>query len=189
MTPHDFSEFPILTTSRTRLRRIVPSDQAAAIALWDHPDVRRYLVEMDDEDRGESLITEIFDWAERIYTHKTGLRWAITVPPDDRLVGTCGLHLLDRTNRRTDIGYDLHPDHWRKGLMSEVVREVLRFCFEDLALHRVQADVTEGNQASAGLLRKVGFTQEGTWRETVYSRGQHHSLWQFGLLSHEWATD
>ena len=70
--------------------------------------------------------------------------------------------------------------------MTEAVAEVLRFCFDCLNVHRVEADVTEGNVASAALLRKLGFVLEGLWRERVYSRGAYHGMWQFGLLEQEY---
>ena len=46
--------------------------------------------------------------------------------------------------------------------------------------------MVEGNAASAALLRKVGFTLEGVWRERVFKRGAFQSLWQFGLLAPEY---
>ena len=70
--------------------------------------------------------------------------------------------------------------------MTEALGEVLRFCFDCLMIHRVEADVTVGNAASAALLRKLGFVLEGEWRERVYSRGAYHSMWQFGLLEPEY---
>jgi RimJ/RimL family protein N-acetyltransferase len=70
--------------------------------------------------------------------------------------------------------------------MTEALRALLRFCFDALELHRVEADVTAGNLASAGLLRSLGFTQEGTWRDRVYGHGRFYDLWQFGLLEHEY---
>ena len=70
--------------------------------------------------------------------------------------------------------------------MTEAVAEVLRFCFDCLNVHRVEADVTEGNVASAALLRKLGFVLEGLWRDRVYARGAYHGIWQFGLLELEY---
>ena len=70
--------------------------------------------------------------------------------------------------------------------MSEALGAVLRFCFDRLGAHRIEADVTEGNVASAALLKKLGFTLEGVWRERVFWRGRFQSMWQFGILAPEY---
>ena len=102
------------------------------------------------------------------------------------MIGSCGFHDYKPSHRSAEIGYELHHDYWRKGIMTEAVSELLRFCFNDLNLHRVSANVTVGNEASAGLLKSLGFTHEGTWRDCVFWRGAFHSLWQFGLLEGEY---
>ena len=101
------------------------------------------------------------------------------------MIGSCGFHLYERRHRRAEIGYELHSDYWRRGIMSEATQAVLQFCFERLGAHRLEADVVEGNSASAALLKKVGFTLEGVWRDRVFKRGAFQSLWQFGLLAPE----
>ncbi|MEO0566019.1 MAG: GNAT family protein, partial [Chloroflexota bacterium] len=103
--------------------------------------------------------------------------------PSATLIGTCGFHLNVPSHRRAEVGYELSAAHWRQGIMSEALGAVLGYCFGTLDVHRVEADVTAGNDASAGLLRRMGFQQEGIWRDRVYGRGKFHDLWQFGLLA------
>jgi len=185
MSAFNFETFPILETDRLTLRRITPDDTQAWLAVWNNPDVLRYLIDFETTP-DEAEVKSIIEWADGIYSRKTGIRWAITQKSDNTMIGSCGFHVYDKNSRWAEIGYELHRDHWRKGIMSEAVSEVLRFCFDDLNLHRVEANVTEGNDASAGLLRHLGFTFEGTWREKVFWQGQFYSLWQFGLLENEY---
>ncbi len=175
---------PRLETERLCLRRIIASDQGDWLAVWHSPGALDYLIDFDGKPQG-AVAREIFDWADRIVRERSGIRWAITLKPDDRMIGSCGFHLYDRRHRRVEIGYELHSDFWRQGIMSEAAEAVVQFCFERLDLHRVEADVVEGNVASAALLKKVGFTLEGIWRDRVFKRGAFHSLWQFGLLAPE----
>jgi [ribosomal protein S5]-alanine N-acetyltransferase len=185
MSLFKFENFPILETQRLILRRITDDDTQAWFAVWNHPNVLRYLIDFETPpDKAE--VKSIITWADDIFSRKTGMRWAITLKPDDVMIGSCGFHLYDKSNRWAEIGYELHHDYWRKGIMSEAVSELLRFCFEDLQLHRVEANVTVGNQASAGLLGHLGFTLEGTWRDKVYWHEQFYDLWQFGLLEDEY---
>ncbi len=184
MTAFDFSEVPTLETDRLLLRRIMMTDHNDWLAVWHSPGVLDYLVDFEGRPQGE-VAREIIDWADGIFADGTGIRWAITLKPTDRMIGSCGFHLYEWRHQRAEIGYELHSDYWRQGIMSEATRAVLQFCFDQLGLHRVEADVVEGNVASAALLKKLGFTLEGIWRDRVFKRGAFHSLWQFGLLAPE----
>lgn len=181
----DFAEVPTLETERLRLRRIQAGDLAAWACIWQCDAVRRYLLEFETAP-DDSQVWSIMEWAERIFKQKSGIRWAITQKRQHRMIGSCGFHLYDAQNRRLEIGYELHKDYWRQGLMSEALAAVLRFCFDCLRAHRVEADVSEGNIASAALLRKLGFVSEGLWRDRVYARGAFHGMWQFALLKQEY---
>ena len=185
MTDFNFAAVPTLETSRLFLRRITMADYDDWLAVWHSPGALDYLIDFDGTPQGE-VAREIIDWAERIFREKSGIRWAITLKPSDRMIGSCGFHLYDRRDSRVEIGYELHSDYWRRGIMSEATEAVLRFCFERLGARRIEADVVEGNAASAALLKKAGFTLEGIWRERVFKRGAYHSLWQFGLLAPEY---
>jgi len=178
---YNFANVPTLETERLRLRRITAADRGAWLAVWRSPGALDYLIDFEGapDDR---IAGEIIEWAERIFAEQSGIRWAITLKRADSMIGSCGFHLYERRHRRAEIGYELRSDHWRRGIMSEALAAVLRFCFDRLRLRRVEADVVEGNVASAALLRKLGFSLEGIWRDRVYERGAFHSLWQFGLL-------
>ena len=185
MAAFDFNEIPVLETARLRLRRISRADCDDWLAVFQSPGVIDWLSDFQQVPRPAD-IQGIVDWADAVFAAKTGIRWALTLKPDDRLIGTCGFHEYLQTHHCAGIGYELHSDYWRRGLMSEAVGAVVRFCFESLSLHRLAADTTEGNAASAALLQKLGFALEGVLRERVYLRGEHHNLWLFSLLEPEY---
>lgn len=175
--------FPTLETARLRLRQITPADTDDWLTVLRQPEVNRYLVELDPGTVSHAQVMGIIGWTERIYREGSGVRWAVTRPPSPLLIGTVGYHLYSPAHRRAEVGYELSALHWRQGVMTEALGAVLRYCFQVLRLHRVEADVTAGNTASAALLRKLGFQHEGTWRDRVYGRGRFHDLWQFSLLA------
>ncbi len=185
MAQFDFAATPRLETRRLFLRRITEADRANWLAVLQSPGAIDYLSDFESQP-DETVAHEIIAWAGRVFAEQSGIRWAIALKPSERMIGSCGFHLLSRRDRRAEIGYELHSSYWRQGIMSEAVSAVLRFCFDELALHRLEADVVEGNAASAALLRKAGFTLEGFWRERLYRRGAYQSLWQFGLLEPEY---
>ena len=185
MARFDFAETPMLDTDRLVLRRIEYADRQDWFAAFCSPGALDYLIDFERAPREEDM-DGIVEWAERIFVSKTGIRWAITLKPSHQMIGSCGFHLYDGRNQKLEIGYELHSAYWRRGIMTEAVAAVLQFCFERLEAHRVEADVTEGNVASAALLKKLGFTLEGIWRERLHWRGSFRSMWQFGLLAPEY---
>ena len=181
----EFSTFPILETKRLKLRQIVAADAHSWAEALNHPDVMRYLIDFEQDTVDLDDVYGIIQWADNIFEQKTGLRWAITLKPDDTMIGSCGFHLYNQAQRCAEVGYELHQLYWRQGIMKEALGAILDFCFQRLNLHRVEADVTVGNEASAGLLQHMGFSLEGTWRDKAFARGKFHDLWQFGLLEGE----
>lgn len=66
-----------------------------------------------------------------------------------------------------EIGYWLGVPYWGKGLMPEVVREILRYSFEELSVQNMWCGYYEGNEKSKRVQDKIGFIYELT-RESIY---------------------
>lgn len=179
----DFSQFPTLHSERLILRQMDANDAEAIVDLFSHPDVLRYLNQepTDSLDKARGLI----DWFNSMYRDHEAVTWAVTLQDDDRLIGTAGTYAWDRDDRHVDIGYHILPLHWNQGYATEANRMVIRWCFNNLDVHRIQADCTEGNLASERVMLKSGFKHEGTWRESCWEHGRFVNIKQFGLLRHE----
>jgi ribosomal-protein-alanine N-acetyltransferase len=177
--------FPVMETERLILRALRNDDVDALRDIYGDPDVILYMADQDKPIVDSDELQWIIDWSRRMYANNSGVRWAIERKGKSGLIGTCGFHLHDRHNRHAELGYDLAQAYWQQGIMSEALRPVLRYGFERLKLHRIEANVTEGNEASVRTLLKAGFRPEGAWRERAYLRGQFYDLLQFGLLRGE----
>ena len=69
------------------------------------------------------------------------------------------------------LGYKLDKDWLRQGLMSEAVNECVRIAFEELGLHRIEANIMPRNIASLGVVRRCGFVEEGLARKYLKING------------------
>lgn len=81
-----------------------------------------------------------------------------------------------------EFGYWLAPAYWGRGLMTRVVATFAPWVMDTLALERLQATVLDFNQASARVLEKNGFEEEGRLRCAVRKRGRLHDLRVFGRV-------
>lgn len=180
-----FGPFPQLQTERLTLREITWRDVGNLYTLFSDPMVTRY----NDVHTFQSWVEAetLFHFLQERYRKRAGLRWAITLKTDAQttLIGTCGYNTWNRNNNCGEIGYDLLQRYWGQGFMPEAVTEIVRFGFTRMQLNRVEADIMVPNDASARVLTKVGFTEEGTLRQRGYWKGEYHDLRFFSLLRQE----
>jgi ribosomal-protein-alanine N-acetyltransferase len=77
------------------------------------------------------------------------------------------------------LGYKLRPDLYRCGIMREALVAVVEYVFDEIGLHRIEANVIPRNEASLGLLRSLGFVDEGVSRAYLHIQGRwedHHHM-------------
>ncbi len=115
-------------------------------------------------------------------------RWAVALPQDDQLVGTCGFNDWSQAHRWAELAYDLAQAHWGKGLMRQAVAAVLQWAFGQGLVNRVQAFVRVDNTRSQRLLERSAFVREGCLRSFRVCRGQPHDFYVYGLLRSDWAA-
>lgn len=96
----------------------------------------------------------------------------IVDPRTDALLGGLTLGLVRRgVAQACTLGYWMGQRHAGRGHMTEAVRGALRFAFNDLALHRVEAACLPANEPSRRLLERVGFHHEGMARAYLRING------------------
>ncbi|AGP42249.1 GNAT family N-acetyltransferase [Sorangium cellulosum] len=180
-----FDPFPVLTTPRLTLRSIAPSDAERIFRIQSDPEVVRYF--------GRAPDGSLADAERRIATimagvqENTSIRWGITLKESGELVGTGGFWRWNKPHRWAEIGYDLLPAFWNRGIMTEALRALIRFGFASMELHRVEAQIDPENRASARVLERLGFALEGRQRQNWYYDGRYTDTAVYGLLRGELA--
>jgi ribosomal-protein-alanine N-acetyltransferase len=81
------------------------------------------------------------------------------------LIGDCGLQPLEHRGPEVELGYDLHPSAWGRGLATEAACEVVRQAFGPLGLEHIVAVVKPDHVASQRVLEKAGLRHTGGTRE------------------------
>ncbi len=164
-------DLPELNTPRLTLRALRPSDAPAIFQYFSLDEVTEFydLETFTCVQEAEHLLQT---WQNR-FLAQTSMRWGLTLKgEDERVIGTCGLHSFSLENSRAEMGYELHPEFWQQGLMSEAIIALLQYGFTVLDLHRLEAFIDPVNDASAALLSKVGLRAEGILRDYFYEKGR-----------------
>ena len=162
----NFSPFPELTTGRLRIRQLQAEDANEIFKLRSDERVNRFIGRPDCKsiEEANAFINKI----NRSISNNESMYWGIALKENNKLVGTICLWNLQPENYRSEIGYELQPEFWGKGIMREAMATVLNYAFETVRLHSIEANTDPDNYQSASVLEKNGFIKEGHFKESIY---------------------
>lgn len=87
---------------------------------------------------------------------------------DNKVAGSIGFFLKDDVYRKSaEIGYYLAEEYWGKGIMTEVIKKVVEYAFENFNIIRIYAEPFARNTGSRKALEKAGFKLEGILKNSV----------------------
>lgn len=157
-----------LRTERLLLRRFVLSDVENAYINWfSDPDVAFYMrwdAHKDIKQTEEMLSKFILSYKKLDF-----YRWAITFRTTNEVIGAIGFHINDEFDMVADISYMLGKAFWGKGIITEALREILRFGLLDVGVNRIEAFHSINNPASGKVMKKSGMKYEGRLRQKYKS--------------------
>jgi len=115
---------------------------------------------------------------------RKNMRWAIH--SNGLFVGLMGLHENKDVYRHSlEIGYWIGEPFWGKGFATKALKMVTDYAFTLPEIKRIYAGVFSTNPASARVLEKVGFVEEGKFSKSVLKDGTYLDEYRFGLLKPE----
>ncbi|MDU5145868.1 MAG: GNAT family protein [Paenibacillus dendritiformis] len=181
-----FQEVPRLLTERLLLRAMEERDCRDLFDLYSLEEVVRY-TPLEPFRSMQDVIRE-WNWHQEIFAEQSGLRWVIEDKSSAKVIGTCGFLQYEKTHRRIELGYDLAPPYWGRGVMTEAARRVLSFGFRDMGVNRIEAKIDPENIASERLLLRLGFQKEGVMRQHEFEKGRYVDIAVFSLLRSEYGA-
>jgi ribosomal-protein-alanine N-acetyltransferase len=92
------------------------------------------------------------------------------------MIGTCGFTSFDYDARSAEIGYVINPKYHKMGIATEAASRVIKYGFESLGLHRIEAHYMVGNDASRKVMENIGMRFEGIHREAMFVKGAYVSI-------------
>jgi len=81
-----------------------------------------------------------------------------------------------------EIGYWVAPEFWNKGYCTEALKEVIRFGFEELKLHKIVARHMIHNLASGRVMQKAGMKLEAFLRQDVFKNGKFVDMAVYSII-------
>ncbi len=175
-----FSRLPTLKTDRLILRPLRMRDAQDLYAYASDPAVSRHVL----WDTHHSLSDSRQFLRSAIRQYRKGLpgSFAITLKESGRMIGTIGFMWVNVDHKSAEVGYSLHRDYWNQGLMTEALKAVIAFGFDELHLNRIEAQHETDNPASGRVMIHAGMRKEGVLRQRLMNKGRYVDVALYAIL-------
>ncbi len=151
----------MIRTARLVLRRAHEDDLDDLHLAMRRPEAMRYWSTPEHESREETRA-----YLHRMVTADPATSDDYVLVRDGQVIGKAGAWRLP------EIGYLLHPDHWRQGLMAEALAALIPHLFAAHPLPALTAEVDPRNTPSLALLARFGFTETHRAERTLKWRDE-----------------
>ena len=126
------------------------------------------------------------EWYKRVIQDKSQVIFAIDSVADKKYIGNCGLKKIDSVVRKAEMWIYIGANGYEaQGIGNEVTLKLLQYGFNYLNLNRIYLYVAEYNKKALNLYEKIGFTQEGVFRQDIFTEGKYHNKIWLSVLKTE----
>jgi ribosomal-protein-alanine N-acetyltransferase len=169
-----------IRTSRLLLRKLSLKDANDMFEFTSNPDVTTHLHwnAHTDIKQDEDFIQNIMD---KIYKTTSEFTYGIELIEINKLIGVVKLCNVCLNNKRGEFTSILNPVYQGAGYMAEAWQGLLKFCFENIELNRIQSYVTEDNIASQKKDIRAGMTYEGRLKQYWIMKGVVKDALVYGI--------
>lgn len=162
----NFVPFPVLETERLVLRRTTLYDANDYFYLRSSPEAMKHICKPLQKSVEETK--EMIYKINEMIAFNDGISWAVCLKNNSKMIGSVSFHRIYKDHYRAEIGYMLHPDYWRLGIISEAVDAIINYGFNTLQFHSIEAHIDPTNIGSEKLLHKFNFVKEAYFKENYF---------------------
>lgn len=170
-----------IQTKNLNIRLLTKEDSSNLFVLYSDTEAQRY-TDID-------LLKSLDDAQKRINSmnakanNEELLPLGIFSRATKDFLGTISLYDFDYKHAYASLGFQLAKDYWGRGLMHESLTSFIKFVFNKLKLHRIEAQTYVENERSIKVLEQLGFKKEGKLRENFLIDGKYEDSYLYGILA------
>jgi RimJ/RimL family protein N-acetyltransferase len=178
-------KLPVLNGKQVTLRELRASDAPSLFALLTTEEVSRFISPPPTTVEG---FERFIAWTLRQRAAGTYACFAITLVGHDTAIGIFQVRETEPGFGTAEWGFALGSPFWGTGVFQDGAELVLRFVFETLGVHRLEARAALKNGRGSGALRKVGAVQEGVLRKSFLRNGEYLDQGLYSIVAEEWCA-
>jgi len=181
MLEFNFTPFPILSTSRMRLRKLTFDDADDMFIMRSNRTTMKYVPRPIAQQKQDVL--ELIERTNLGIDANQSINWVMELKSNGQFIGTIGYYRSQPEHHRAEVGYMIQKQHEGNGYTSEALKEVLLYGFDKMNLHSIEAVIDPSNLASEKILQKCGFVKEAHFKENEFWEGKYLDSVVYSLLN------
>jgi RimJ/RimL family protein N-acetyltransferase len=174
------TDAPILESERLRLRSLLLEDAPLIYEYMRDSEIAANTLNIPFP-YPEGAAEEWIEAANEANREGKGFTFAIALKAPPTFIGSIGLG-VEHHHQRAEIGYWIGKAYWGHGYVTEAVRRLIAFGFDDLNLNRIHARYFDCNPASGRVMQKAGMTYEGTLHAHYLKWGDYLDAHLYAIL-------
>jgi len=129
------------------------------------------------------MVSDAESFISSMLTADSNTTYSRAITIDDIAVGSVGVFRKDNIHCLTaEIGYYVAEEYWGKGIMTEAIKQMCRYIFDNTDIIRIFATPYDSNIASCRVLEKAGFSYEGTLKKNAVKNGQLIDMKMYAII-------
>lgn len=130
---------------------------------------------------------KVEQYIKNMIESKNNLFCALHTIEDNKFIGTFKIGPIDWHAKNVNLGIMIgDKESWGKGIATEAFLFAIKFCFEELEMHKITGGCMEPNIGMCKVFEKLGFKEEGRFREQDFLEGKYSDHLHYGLLKEEY---
>ncbi len=177
-------DLPIIENKRFILRKFTKNDINDLYEYASDSEVTKFL----SWDTYKNIDIAV-DYIENVllrYSKNEIAPWGIEWKENSKMIGSIDFVQYDKKNFSAEIGYVLNRKYWNKGIMTEALKEIIKFGFDEMNLMRIETRLNAMNIASERVMQKNGLTYEGTLRKKEFLKNKFIDIKFYSILRDEY---
>ena len=123
-------------------------------------------------------------WFARLKEDNTKMVFAVCLLKNDAHIGNVSLDMIDLRHKNARLSIFIADNDTRgKGLGTEALFLLEEYAFKKLNLHKIWCKTDANDLKVLEFYKKLGFEQEGIWKEHEIRNGQYLDKVLFGKIS------
>ena len=176
---------PVLPAAGATLRELRPSDATSLLALLTTAEVTRFISPPPSTTEG---FARFIAWT--LHEQACGRYICFGIVPQgcEDAVGIIQVRQLEPGFGTAEWGFAIGREYWGTGLFYATALAVMRFVFDEVGVHRLEARAAVANGRGNAALRKLGARSEGLLRKSFQRNGEYLDQVLWAIVADEWAA-
>ncbi|ASW74380.1 hypothetical protein IQ37_04770 [Chryseobacterium piperi] len=177
----------VLQLERLTLRGFKESDISDLHKMLIRPETSEFNPTTYSENEADTRRL-VHDWNQQIEqgSDRKKFTFLIEITETCAFVGIIGLDIIKVNYKNAEVWFKLSPEVWGHGYGTEALGSIIKFGFEDLKLHRIEAGCAVDNIGSYKVMEKAGMIREAHRRKLLPLRNGWSDNYEYAILEEDY---